>query len=78
MTNGIVNPTGGNLAVNINNAIVRLNQTLIQLNQSISRLATRQGAVNTVRSYDNRIPYIGGLGEVGGDSVRQIWEFQKW
>lgn len=32
--------TGGNLAVNINNAIVRLNKILTQLNQSISRLAT--------------------------------------
>ena len=39
VNNGNV-PTGGNLAVNINNAIVRLNQTLTQLNQSISRLAT--------------------------------------
>lgn len=66
-------PTSGNLAVNINNAIVRLNQTLTQLNQSISRLSTRQGAVNTVRSYDNRMPYIGGVG-----SVSQIPELKKW
>ena len=65
-------PTSGNLAVNINNAIVRLNQTLTQLQQSISRLSTRQGAVNTVRSQDNRIPYI------GGGLVSQIPEFQEW
>lgn len=72
VTNGSVNPTGGNLAVNINNAIVRLNQTLTQLQQSITRLSTNQGAVNTVRSYDNRMPYIG----VGSGS--QIMELQKW
>lgn len=66
-------PTSGNLAVNINNAIVRLNQTLTQLQQSISRLSTNQGAVNTVRSQDNRIPYIGGVGSGG-----QISELQTW
>ena len=73
VNNGNV-PTGGNLAVNINNAIVRLNQTLIQLNQSISRLYTKQGVSNTVSSQNNRVPYIGG----GGGSVNQIPEFQKW
>lgn len=72
VNNGNV-PTGGNLAVNINNAIVRLNQTLTQLNQSISRLFTKQGAVNTVHSQDNRMPYIGGVG-----SVSQITELQRW
>lgn len=69
--NGSV-PTGGNLAVNINNAIVRLNQTLTQLQQSISRLSTKQGAVNTVRSQEGRMPAVGG----GGGS--QITELQKW
>ena len=71
VNNGNV-PTGGNLAVNINNAIVRLNQTLTQLNQSISRLSTKQGAVNTVRSQEGRTFAI------GGGYGSQITELQKW